>query len=822
MALRICSALPMSSSVSFFNDTQGGWRRFSSLVWLIWNKLNARDLLKPTAVPCDSSGIASGRNGDACQQPYCTGSSDSSSITTGSDPGVLDGALQSSQTNNRAGDTGAHGSYVSSPNAHTRTPAARTSKVLGRRRGEASVVSQELNNSSNPGLLSVLGAMAGLVRSVGAGSTGLGVGHVTFGLQALARRHEEQRLCDHPAGRQLAPASSTQAVAEQLLDAMELAHGAYRRSAASLAATTCLRAQHIRVWRPEGGRLQPGYYVAVDHFGRRVVWGVRGTRVFSDLLTDLAMAAHPLGGGSAHWGMTHAAHWMIQEEASRVTALLRSLGPPGSYRLQLVGHSLGGGVAALAAIMLREGLVEAARTAAIPPELISCVAFAPPAILSASLAELCRPYVTSVVLNNDIVPRFNATSLARLQEELRDVDWYAELQRTIMDHTLVKSLSTKLEALAPATIGPTVEQASRKQEHLQVLQAVDGAAAGTLTPAVATATTAATGMVQQLSAAVLESAAFRAAVQSLDEWKAKAVAAAGDQAEAAMRRQLELIQAWLQDLTTVQCDSANAAGSDSGPVSKAKSSLELPKSSQHGTATPSADTAAEIRRTAEVAAERLRQSIESAVASLTLAATASKERFSASLPPLPPLPSLPQPHELPMVETTAVTTIASSTMPVCSTTTEREEISGGDVAAAEVAGEDDVTAAAKDGAGLAGQRATQIVHHQVSKELPLLLPPGRILYIRPRAGEWKQPLSLSSSQQQLTVALAPAKVMPACGGGADGAAAAVSIAPLRVGYVVLELPVGEGFRRLVLGRSALEEHQCKTYRRVLTQLAFKE
>ncbi|GLI65521.1 hypothetical protein VaNZ11_009076 [Volvox africanus] len=816
MALHAYSALPTSNSIPFFNDTQGSWRKFSSLSWLIWNKLCVRELLKPTAGPCDPSGIAGGRCVGACQQPYCTGSSDSSSTGGGAaGTNMLDWALQGNQIGSRKEDTGASDFDVSSPTAHNRTLTARASNALGRRRGEASAASQELNSSSNPGLLSVLGAMAGLVRGVGAGSTGLGVGHVTFGLQALARRHEEQRLCDHPEGRQLAPGSVTQATAEQLLDAMELAYGAYRRSAASLAATTCLRAQQIRVWRPEGGRLQPGYYVAVDHFGRRVVWGVRGTLVFADLLTDLAMAVHPLGGGAAHWGMTHAAHWMVRREATRVAALLRSLGPPGSYRLQLVGHSLGGGVAALAALMLREGLVEAARTAAIPPELISCVTFASPAIVSPSLAELCRPYVTSVVLNNDIVSRFNATSLARLQEELRDVDWYAELQRAIMDHSLVKNISTRLEAFAPGAISAPVKQATEKQVPCQPLQSDDSTAATPLTPAVATANQPATGMVQQLSAAVLESAAFRAAVLSLDEWKAKAVAAAGDQAEAAMRRQLEVIQAWLQDLTTVHRDSTNTAGSDSVPSCKVKSATDLPGSSQRDAAgpNPGADAATEIRCAAEAAAERLRQSIESAVASLTSAATASKERFSASLPPLP---TLPQPHELPMVETTAATPMASSTTAECSATAV-SETSCGDMTAAEVTGEVDVTAAAaEDEAALAARRASQIVQCQ---ELPLLLPPGRILYIRPRAEAGKQP---SLSPQQHTGALAHAEVGHECGGRGNGAAAAVAMAPSRVGYVVLELAVGEGFRRLVLGRSALEEHQCKTYRRVLTQLAFKE
>ncbi|GFR47290.1 hypothetical protein Agub_g8977, partial [Astrephomene gubernaculifera] len=295
-----------------------------------------------------------------------------------------------------------------------------------------------------PGLMAVLGAMAGVVR--GLGSTGL----ATFGLQALARRHEAAGLQDHPSGRVLQAGAVTEVEAERLLDALELAHGAYRRSASALAAKTCLRAAHVRVWRPQGGRLQPGYFVAVDYPGRRVVWGVRGTRVFSDLLTDLAMAAHPLGRGAAHWGMTHAAHWLLQQEARNVGALLQSLRPAGSFRLQLVGHSLGGAVAALAAVMLREGLVEPARLAGIPPEAVSCIAFAPPAVMTPELAEACRPYVTSVVLNNDIVPRFNAASLALLQEELQGIDWFGELQQTILDHTTLRSLSSTLGSLTPS------------------------------------------------------------------------------------------------------------------------------------------------------------------------------------------------------------------------------------------------------------------------------------------------------------------------------------------------------------------------------------
>lgn len=162
------------------------------------------------------------------------------------------------------------------------------------------------------------------------------------------------------------------------------------------------------------------------------------------------------------------------------------------------------------------------------------------------------------------------------------------------------------------------------------------------------AAAAAASAVQQFSAAVLESAAFKAAITSLDDWKAKAMAAAGDQAEVAIRRQAEIIRTWLQDITTA------AAQPCAAPPQAARSQAQL--SASDGSAggetartpewLPSAPVG-DVRRAAECAAESLRRNVEAAVASVTAAAAASRDRLSASLPALP---SLPQPHELPLVE----------------------------------------------------------------------------------------------------------------------------------------------------------------------------
>ncbi len=62
---------------------------------------------------------------------------------------------------------------------------------------------------------------------------------------------------------------------------------------------------------------------------------------------------------------------------------------------------------------------------------------------------------------------------------------------------------------------------------------------------------AAAAALRQLSAAVVGSEAFRSAVQSMDEWRAKTVAAAGGPVEVAAR-QADLIRAWLKASSSIE------------------------------------------------------------------------------------------------------------------------------------------------------------------------------------------------------------------------------------------------------------------------------
>eukprot|EP00892_Ulva_mutabilis_P011439 jgi/Ulvmu1/8668/UM047_0006.1 len=85
-------------------------------------------------------------------------------------------------------------------------------------------------------------------------------------------------------------------------------------------------------------------------------------------------------------------------------------GGGGPWRLVITGHSLGAGIAAFAAMYLH---------AALPDTDVTAWCFSPPGwLMTPQLADWCRSFVTSVVINKDIVPRLTLTAVERLRDEL--------------------------------------------------------------------------------------------------------------------------------------------------------------------------------------------------------------------------------------------------------------------------------------------------------------------------------------------------------------------------------------------------------------------
>lgn len=75
-----------------------------------------------------------------------------------------------------------------------------------------------------------------------------------------------------------------------------------------------------------------------------------------------------------------------------------------------MGHSLGASVASLLAIMLRKKSI---KELGFIPDIVTAVGYATLPCVSRELAESCSHFVTTIVMQDDIIHRLSAASLVR-------------------------------------------------------------------------------------------------------------------------------------------------------------------------------------------------------------------------------------------------------------------------------------------------------------------------------------------------------------------------------------------------------------------------
>lgn len=119
------------------------------------------------------------------------------------------------------------------------------------------------------------------------------------------------------------------------------------------------------------------------------------------------------------------------------------------YKLVCTGHSLGAGVAAMLSILLEPALL--ARTIE-----LRCMCFSPPGcVLTKQLAE--KDFITSVVVDSDIVPRLSLSSMEALRNDLLEMIARARIPkheifyRNFFHTQGDKDLGSSFQMISPST-----------------------------------------------------------------------------------------------------------------------------------------------------------------------------------------------------------------------------------------------------------------------------------------------------------------------------------------------------------------------------------
>jgi sn1-specific diacylglycerol lipase len=176
----------------------------------------------------------------------------------------------------------------------------------------------------------------------------------------------------------------------------------------------------------DGIRVCP-YGIVIDRERRAVVVTIRGTFSLESTVTDLnvrpallddykdkcsGLDGSTMAGEYCHVGMLESALWVYEDLGRHKILDKLLLGEKAScsgFQLVFLGHSLGAGVAAVLSLMQKPNFHN-----------LQCLCFSPPGcVLSKRASE--QDYITSYVLDADIVPRLSLHSVNDLRSDVLDM-----------------------------------------------------------------------------------------------------------------------------------------------------------------------------------------------------------------------------------------------------------------------------------------------------------------------------------------------------------------------------------------------------------------
>lgn len=280
-----------------------------------------------------------------------------------------------------------------------------------------------------------------LVGSLRASSTSifraLSLETIVLGFRALTTAHSGER--DDLPGDAVDPRRSRAdaALIDELLEHARWAmafDGA--RTELDLARNLRVPLECVRHYSPEASPLEPAHAVVVDPAAPRIHVAVRGTTTWHDALTDLVAHTDALSDDDdeedepkekeqqqqqhrAHAGMLSAARALHRRHTPLLLELLS--GECAAYRVHVVGHSLGGGTAAILAHLWRRGRrrrqgdgnsASAPSTVRSLASAVECTTYGCPPTVTPALARRMAAdgRTLSLVYNHDLVPRASVAS----------------------------------------------------------------------------------------------------------------------------------------------------------------------------------------------------------------------------------------------------------------------------------------------------------------------------------------------------------------------------------------------------------------------------
>ena len=221
------------------------------------------------------------------------------------------------------------------------------------------------------------------------------------------------------------------------------------------------------------------YLIIRDDKWKTIVIAIRGTLTLEDMITDVTLTPVSLDETGQKFGFEGrdeychggilACALSIHDDLMRHNLLGTTFEAHPDFGLRIIGHSLGGGVAAMLGRILKQQYSK-----------LYCLCFSPPGcVFTERTAKESMAYCCSYVLHNDIVPRLSYESLVNLRNDL--VEMISRIKcpkHQIFDDMFIfkresdvlsyedKHLHPKNE-IPPSSFHSSFEQFKSKQRHRQ-------------------------------------------------------------------------------------------------------------------------------------------------------------------------------------------------------------------------------------------------------------------------------------------------------------------------------------------------------------------